>query len=316
MSIGNSQKEFYYALYLKLYKEELEKTLNVKLSEIELEKNIDGRKVDLCAVTEDNKYLFMEIQLSQSDAVHLEQLKFIENQDLNNIILVWVATSFKTSLLDEMEERIKLSCKNICFVALKVNEKVIEYLKIINSIFVNEVIQNLKRLNQVDNHFKIIEIFYRLQDENNTICAKRQEEALDLNKKKDVMRYLLNELRREIYYYPSIYRDKKLDNNVIVLAGGKAEINYFIGLNRRNFIFIELRFGELTKEIFNELLKKEEEANDKLDYVSEFDVENRKIGTYLYFNNAKKEKLIKQIARITNKYIRYFAQYTFPNGTN
>jgi hypothetical protein len=52
---------------------------------------------------------------------------------------------------------------------------------------------------------------------------------------------------------------------------------------------------------------------DKLDYAAEFDSEDRKIGTYLYFNNNKKKILIKQIARITHKYIQFFSRYTYPN---
>ena len=44
-----------------------------------------------------------------------------------------------------------------------------------------------------------------------------------------------------------------------------------------------------------------------------FDIENRKIGTYLYFSHNKRNILIKQIARMTHKYIQLFSKYTFPN---
>lgn len=217
-------------------------------------------------------------------------------------------------MLQEIEQRINLSTKNICFVALKLNHKVIDHLQVLNKTFVMDVMENLKILNQIDNHFKIVEIFYRLKDESLEENIKNEEESLDLNRKQDVMKYLLKELRREIYYYPPIHRDKKLDNNVIILAGGKADINYYIGLDRKNKLYVEIRFGDNYKKLFEIFLEKQEEICDKLDYLTEFDVQNRKIGTYLYFRNDKRNMLIYQIVRVTDKYIKYFSKYLFLNN--
>lgn len=314
MSYNNSDKEFYYALYLKFYKEKLEEVLKIKLGEIELEKNINERKVDIYTVAEeDNRELFMELQLTNSDNLHLEQImRIIEIKELTNIIIVWMAADFKNHMLDAIREKISEVSKNIYFVALKLNENIFGHLDILNNTFVTQVVENLKILNKIENQFKVMEIYYRIQDENNTECFKKKEETLDLSRKEHVMKRLLNELRREIFYYPSIYRDKKIDN-VIVLAGGKSGINYFIGLNRKNYLFVELRFSEHTEEIFQKLIENEAEINDKLDFLAEFDTENLKIGTYLYFSNNKKEIIIKRIARVIDKYIRVFTPYTFPN---
>ena len=268
-------------------------------------------------MAESGSEVFIELQLSQSDNVHLAQiLNIIDNDNTGNCIIAWGALEFKNYMLDDIQAQIKSLNKNIRFIALRLNEKLLNYLHILNSMFITEVIDNLKILNEVDNHFEIIENFYRLQDKNNTTTySKKVEEPLDLNNKQNVMKYLFNELRKQIYYYPSIHRDKKLDNNVIVLAGGKAEVSYFIGINRKNMLFVELRFGEIAKDIFNELLKKEEEINDILDFMIEFDAVNHKIGTHIYFANKNRELLIKRIARITDKYIKYFSQYTFSNTT-
>lgn len=316
MSFNNSDKEFYYSLYLKFNKEKIEEILNIEIgNDIELDKNFKGRKIDFYSVLKDSRELFMELQLSQGNNIHLQQLiKLIKQQELNNYLLVWVATGFKADMLYEVEKEINLSCKNIYFVALSLNEKLIDYLNILNNIYVNKVIGNLKILNDVKNHFIVKEIFYRLQDENNIRCNERKEEILDLSKKQDVMKYLLIELRRQISYYPSIHRDKKLDGFVIVLGAGKADINYYIGLNRRNQLYVEIKFGEKQKDIFKTLLEKEEEICDELDYLAEFDAENRKIGTYLYYKNDKRKMLIKQVARIVDKYIKYFSPYLFPNS--
>ncbi len=317
MSYNNSDREFFYSLYSKLYKSKIEEILSVKLGEIELDKNIEGRKVDIYSVAESGSEVFIELQLSQSDNVHLAQiLNIIDNDNTGNCIIAWGALEFKNYMLDDIEAQIKSLNKNIRFIALRLNEKLLNYLHILYCMFITQVIDNLKILNEVDNHFEIIENFYRLQDKNNTTTySKKVEEPLDLNNKQNVMKYLFNELRKQIYYYPSIHRDKKLDNNVIVLAGGKAEVSYFIGINRKNMLFVELRFGEIAKDIFNELLKKEEEINDILDFMIEFDAVNHKIGTHIYFANKNRELLIKRIARITDKYIKYFSQYTFSNTT-
>lgn len=110
-----------------------------------------------------------------------------------------------------------------------------------------------------------------------------------------------------------MHRDKSINNNIIVLAGGKSDINYFIGLNRKNMLYVEIKFGEKRKNVFELLLQEKEKVYDKLDYTAEFDVENMKIGTYIYFSNNKREMLIKQITRVVDKYIRFFSDYTFPN---
>lgn len=204
-----------------------------------------------------------------------------------------------------------MSGRNIHFIALKINEKIIEYLKMLNEIFINRVIDNLNILSEVEEHFVIQSIYYRLQDANKSLVNKQANEN---NKNKELIQCILQELRRQIWYYPSVHRDKNLNNKVIVLAGGKSEVNYYIGLNRKNMIYVELKFGPNRQRNFNELWQIKDEICDKIDYLTEFDIEKQKIGTYICFNNKKKDMLIKQIARVVDKYIRFFSQYTFPNS--
>lgn len=315
MSYNNSDREFYYALYIKFHKEKVENILNLKLENIELDKNFSGRKIDLVSTLEDGRKLYMELQLNKSDNIHLEQLKSIINsKDINNTVIVWVAVEFKSCMLSDIEEEIKLSSKNIHFVALKLSEQVIPLLNILNNTFINNIIENLSILDEIKNHYNIEEIFYRLQNNKNNINTKKKiDDAFDLNKKEDVMKYLFVQLQKEIYYYPSIHRDKKLCNYVIVLAGGKSDVYYHIGLNRRNFLYVELRFGLKQSEVFDRLLVDEEYICNQLDYLAEFDVQNMKIGTYLYLRSNKRKLQIKQIARISDRYIKLFSPYLYPN---
>lgn len=114
MSYNNSDKEFYYCLYFKMNKGKIEEILNIEVREIELEKNFNGRKVDFYSVLKDGRELFMELQLSQSDNIHLQQLiRIIEQKELNNYVLVWGAMDFRVDMLKEIEEKINNSNKNI-----------------------------------------------------------------------------------------------------------------------------------------------------------------------------------------------------------
>lgn len=314
ISYNNSDKEFYYALFTKFYKNKIEDIVKVKLNNIELDKNIDNRKVDIYAITNENNEVFMELQLGATDYTHFNQLKTIIETQENNMILIWIATDFKVDMLNEIEKEIKESGKNINFIALKLNIEVTKYLEALNQIFIIEIMENLNMLTKVENHFQVIESFYRVQDESNVnVVLKKEKEAVDFSNKHNIMKLICNELRRQIYYYPSVHRDKRLDNG-IVLGAGKAGVSFFIGINRKNVLFVEIRFDANQKSLFETLLAKEEEINDKLDYMAEIDTVNRRIGTYIYFANKNREMLIKRIARITDKYIRYFTQYTFPNG--
>lgn len=315
ISYNNSDKEFYYALFTKFYKDKIEDITKINLNDIELDKNIDNRKVDIYAVTSENKEVFIELQLGTTDYIHLNQLKTIIQTQENNMILVWIATDFKVDMLNEIEKEIKESGKNISFIALKLNIEVMNYLEALNQIFITEIMEKLNMLTKVENHFQVIESFYRVQDESNVnVVLIKEKEVVDFSNKHNIMKLICNELRRQIYYYPSVHRDKRLDNG-IVLGAGKAGVSFFIGINRKNILFVEIRFDVNQNSLFESLLEKEEEINDKLDYIAEIDTVNRKIGTYIYFtNNKNREMLIKRIARITDKYIRYFTQYTFPNG--
>lgn len=310
MSYNNSDKEYYYALYIKLYKEKLENILNLKLESIELDKNFAGRKIDLFSFLADGRKLFLELQLNKSDNIHLEQLKsIIKFKEINNVEIVWIALEFSADMLSKIEEEIKLSGKNIRFTALRLNEQVIPYLHILNKIFINNVIGKLCIMNEVENHFSIEEIFYRQQNNQYDTLSN----TLKTTKNEELMKNLLVQLREEIYYYPSIHRDKKLNNNVIVLAGGKSDINYYVGINKRNYLYVEIRFGLRHSELFELLLDNKEYICKQLDYLSEYDVENTKIGTYIYLRSDKIKLQIKQIARITDRYLKLFSPYLYPN---
>lgn len=313
MSYYNSDKEFYFALYLLKNKINLESILNLELSDIELEKNLNGRKIDFYGLSDDDRQLYMEIQLTKADDIHIEQLaKIINEPQLNNYILIWMALDFNTDKLNKIEEAINISNKNINFYAIKVNEEVLSFLQILNGMFVNVVIDNLSILDEVKNKFTVKEIYYRIQDENNTIPIKKEEEILDLDNKGHVMKVILQKLRsKELTYYPSIFRGKKMDGNVISLGSGCSDTTYYIGINRKHYLYITLRVK--NRELFESLLMKQDEINSYFDYFIEWDTKNNQISTYIYYNRDKKELKINQLVRLVNKYVRFFTPYFYKN---
>lgn len=312
MSLNNSDREYYYNLYLRFHKYKLEEVLGINLSELELEKNFNGRRVDIYTYS-DERDTFIESQITSADTKHLNQiLHIIQDNEVNSCIVIWIALSFKPFFLDRIEAEIKKVKKNISFFALELNSEILDYLNILNTLPILEVVDNLKILNNVKVHLKLIQSFYRFQniDEQGNPKITEVSRPLDLSIKGDIMQCLLNETRKQLGYYPSIYRYKKLDNSVIVIAGGKVDVNFYLGLNAKNYLYVEIRFQNSAKEIFNRLLEIRDTICDKFDYFTEFDCQNSKIGTYIYYRQRNRELLIKQIVRITDKYIRYFTQYT------
>lgn len=312
MSYRGSDKEFYLALHIKFFQEKLEKTINLKITgDIVLDKNLNGRKVDIYSVLSDDREFFMELQLNKADITHLKQLvHIIKNEYLNNYVIIWIALEHDDSLLKQVEDVIENTNKNICFYALTINRELIDYLQKINEMNINDRVNNLNMLNSVDTHYLVKEIYYKVKDELNLEPTKKVEVSIDLENKYDVMKMIYMKLQEEIYYYPSIHRDKKIDGNVISLGGGSCDTSYYIGINRYNFLFIDLKFGESQNELFEILLQQENEVNSKFDYMTEFNIDERRISTSLYFDK-KRELRIRQLVRIVDKYIKYFSPYIY-----
>lgn len=312
MSYNGSDKEYYLALHIKFYKEMLEKIINLEFTgDIVLDKNFNGRKVDIYSILSDDRELFMELQLNKADMTHLKQLiHIIENDDLNNYVIIWIALEHDDKFLKQIEEAIENTNKNICFYALIINKEIVDYLQKINEMNINDRVDNLSMLNSVNNHYFIKEIYYKVKNIMNLKPYKKEIINLNLNNKFDVMQKIYKKMQEEVYYYPSIHRDKKMDGHVITLGGGCCDTYYFIGINRKNYLYVNLKFCESQNELYEMLLNKKDEINSEFDYMTEFNIDERKISTFIYFDK-KRDLRIKQLVRIVNKYIRYFSPYLY-----
>lgn len=320
MSFDNSKKEFYYCLYLLKHKEVLENVVNTKLNKeaFILDKAIYNRKVDIYTRTEYNMEVFVEVQLTESDYKHLEQLeKIINNKELDNYILVWIASSFKDSMLDAIQELINKTTKSICFYAVVFNEKIIGYLERLNNLNPLAIYENLEILDLVDKQLNTVAIYFRKKSsykKDTTYYSKNK--INNPNSKQDIVSEMLGEVRQQIYYYPNVYTDKNLNNNVIILGTGRSDADFTLGINKKNIIFIELRFTPNTKDIFNMFFEMKNEIDDIFDYRVEYKHDYLRLGTYIPYREKSREQIIKQAVRMLDKYIKYFVKYIINYNTN
>jgi len=314
MSRYGSDKEFYMCLSFKFNSQQLEQALNVKMTDdIELDMNFHGRKVDFVSVLEDGRLFYMELQLGKADETHLKQvMHVIENAVSDDYVLVWIALEHNEVFLHKIYKMIDSLNKSICFFALCINSELLPYLDVINKMQMKDIVKSFTILDNVQKHFLFSAMYYRAVYKRKPVyeLSNHGIKEYDLDNKQDVMRIILRMIRKNISYYPSVHRSKKFDGNVISLGSGIGGAIYSIGIKRSNVLFIELKFCEANQKLFADILLDKEGILDKFDYMVEFNVEERKVGSYFYFGRNKELKL-KQLVRMVKKFVDYFSAYFY-----
>ena len=123
------------------------------------------------------------------------------------------------------------------------------------------------------------------------------------------MQLILEEVREQLFYFPTVYREKNLDTNVLVLGGGESDIIYKAGINRYNEVFVELKFHENTKDIFNALLLEKQEIDEKFDYLIDWDMRWYRIYSIYPYCRSNEKRIIKRQVRILDKLVKFFADF-------
>lgn len=305
MNKNNISKEFIFNLFLKFHPQVVSELIGYKVEELKLEKNYFGRKID--AYTE-NDYvkIFIESQLTKSDNHHLKQIKFlIDNAEKDKLTyIIWCAQSFNENMINEIVNKIARDKKNIEFIAVKINQDMIESLELLSQINEFKIIDNLHKLCS-KNRLEIVAKYYRKFSKINS----NNDENLNRkhsDEKQIIMERILEEIREQLYYFPTVYREKKLIGNVLILGAGRNDIVYAAGVNRRNEIFVELKFNNSTRSIFNDLYGKKQEIDDYFDYMIDWNKGLFKIySSEPYKGNV--DRVIKRQIRILDKLVKYFA---------
>ncbi|MEG0774368.1 DUF4268 domain-containing protein [Clostridium sp.] len=312
MSIDGSRKEYLYLVYLKLYPQELERITSSQLIDIALERKYGKRKVDISTYVSDGRTCMIEVQLSPSNDNHFRQVQeLICRSDEVNTLIVWVATKFRERDLIETKHSITYSGKNIEFIALAIDEEVVNKLEVINSLDSYKQVDALKNLRTIQQHLTLVEgirsyngrpVIYTKAEHMNNSYTYKQEFLLDI----------LKELRKDCKFFANIYQYKSVDNNYFTLGSGYEDINFRIIYNRKKMVGVELIFSHSkSREVFFHLLNKKNEIEDELDYlVTLWDSSYHKIATYINPNSYRdRESATKLIARITKKYIYVFDKH-------
>lgn len=300
MLFSKGKKEFILSLFFKFYIGVLSDLTGYEMDELELEKNLFGRKIDSYSRLKDRE-IYIEAQITTADLKHIKQINCImENvPSCNPTTIIWFASYFPEDMLNQVQNKILKYKKNIEFIAIKIQPTIIQTLEILDQINELNIIENLSIL-KMDAGFEVIRRFYK-SFHNNLVLSPGKE--LILSKEEKLMNDILAELERQLYYYPNVYRDKKVNSKVIIVGAGKSCLTYAIGVNKDNQVFVELRFTSNNRQLFNNLLKKRHEIEENLDYQIDWDLSNYKIYSHCPFH-GNKGRVIKQQVRVLDKLIR------------
>lgn len=279
-----NQREAIMTLYLKKYKAVIEGQIGFELSNIELERSSGGKRIDLYAVNKHRRLeVFVEVQVTASDRIHLER-------HLNEIILsqsegivVWVAAEFNKGILPLLEQ--------------------------LDALYKLDIWNNLDLINQVEQPLKLVEKFEQIPKMH--VGKTRTSEQYDLTRLDDVKLYVLDQLRERISFFPNVHKAKKHleSNRRIIFGGGRDGINYCCSVNDvRNRAFVALHFSSNCKQLYNQFLTECDSIREQVHPDIVF--QDRTIG--LYFKPLSELDLtIARTAEILKKMIFYFTPTTY-----
>lgn len=304
MKVIRTNKEFIFNLFLYFNKEILEELIGFKINNLKLENSFYGRKIDIRAKGI-KKDVFIETQITKSDIRHLKQIEFIiDNTSIKNrTVILWIADGFNNEILDDIENYIYNSNKNIEIISIDIVNGADNILETLGKIDEFDIVDNLWKL-KASVKLDVFSRYFRVSP------RKKSMEVLynlpnQLTEIEIIMAKVLKEIRRQIFYFPTVHREKKLDSNSLVIGTGISDINYEVSLNRNSELLVEIRFTQNTKWIFEKLLVYKDEMEDCLAYTIQWNYDLYKIYSLQKYNN-KDDRVIKQQVRVLENIIKYF----------
>ncbi|WP_313232121.1 hypothetical protein [Tissierella praeacuta] len=312
-NIVRSNSEFFFNLYQKFNKELLEEVLDEDLDELLLEKYYLGQKIDLYSQIKGTATgIFIESMLSRADVRHLDFiLKLIDNIE-DNAIIVFQAESFTDKIIERILNKIRKSGKAIDFYAIEISKALIESMDDLKEEHFLKVIDRLCSL-EVSNPFNIVEKYVSI--EGHRIIKKIEGKRISRIEKRN--RLLIKAIREKLYYYPTIYREKRcLANRILTYSAGRSDVNYFISVEDRNGdSFVSVEFSGETENIYRGIKRKRKNFEKKIGYDVKFDDENLIIRTDISYKKFI-YKTIDDIADVFERYVFFLSNYIFYYQTN
>ncbi|AFM41045.1 hypothetical protein Desaci_2072 [Desulfosporosinus acidiphilus SJ4] len=315
----DEEKENLFSLYQSIHSSLLNNIVGSKIDELEQEVPFKGKKIDICGWADKiNQNLFVEVQLIPADMRHMDMVKTIIS-NINKGIIVWEALTFakREHLIEEVVEFIKSQKKPVNVLFAVVNPEVIPVLEQLSMLYPLNVIPNLGRLSQVKEPLKIIaryngkgngEKHQGLWQQN--ICKPFQLEPESLSTRLGSNLYLIKKIRKDMWYYPPVYRAKsRLDTNAIVYGAGNGNI-YEISI-RDAYSHLKLRIPRKNSDTFKELKTRKENIENVIGYAVNF---REKISSFildipiLTFGRPRTE-VLDEIVQLFERFVRYFTSF-------
>lgn len=257
MSIGGSEKEFIFHLWLKTRKEELEQVLGARLSHIQLEQPIDTlqdrsrsgnaekkKPVDMYAIDGFGLPVLVESVLARSNGAHQEAvLRLIDYLDAGRV--VYQALSFQDKHVTELQKVVETSGKPICLYLVEIDQGVLQPIQELDGLNKLDVWDNLSLVDSVAQPLRVIEKvespqFHGIQPlpiSNAVYDYSVCREALN--------QFMIMELERCIPEFFPFHRGKsRLENRVVTFGAGASDLMYHCSAcDSSGYGFVELRFG-------------------------------------------------------------------------
>ena len=303
MFTNSVNKEFVFSLFLKFYPEVILDLTGYDIPKLELEKNYNGRKIDIFGEMY-KRDVFIENQITKADERHFQQVEFIiENvQASKNTTIIWTAENFDREMIERVQRKIDGSGKNIEFIAIRINKELIAELDNYTNMSEFEIIKKLELL-LLKNRLELLARYYKRQHKGE--CKSKDEEGtVILTEKEQIMEEILWEVRKQLYYFPNVHRDKNMAGNVLTLGAGSSDTVYAIGINRYSEIFLELRFNQGAREDFNFLYKEKEKIDDYFDYLFDWDTQLFKLYSVHPYTDENIDKVIKRQVRKLDRLVK------------
>jgi hypothetical protein len=310
MSFNGSEKEFLMTLFLG-QERIIEKELGLELESIQFEKHYQGLKIDMYAISSLGVEVFVENLLLKSNKTHQNKILKITEM-IESGIIVYIASAFHSKHLKELQDVVKKSGKPITLYFAELNPDIFAPLQRLNHMHKLKVYENLNLLN-IENPIRLL----RKESIVQPFVAKRLEQQqqetlsdLEAMRKKE-NEFLLNSLRSRIKYFLPFHREKahlqKL--RIISFGAGRSDCNYYVSLSdRRNIAFVELRFSDNNRKIYDSIMEKENVIQERFDGAVRF--KDNCISVTIMPSESI-EKTVEKLVDIFEKMIIAFSNYTY-----
>lgn len=316
MSYDGSKREYLYSIYLKKNPMELARKIGLELNEedIMLERVYKNerykRRVDISAICKSRR-LFLEIQLSKSDAKHYNQIvELINLVNQESTVIIWVATGFIVEHMTKLMQLVLLDSKNIELVFLKLNDEVIQPIEEINRCEESKQIEMLGKLNNIKTHFELINVMKNFNSiQVNEVKYNSLKEKYTYKQK--ILIKIIELLRQDCKEQANVYQYKDVSRNCFGIGSGVGGLDFRVMIDRKNRIGVALIFSNVkTKSIYYKLKAKREEIDDEFDYMLTWNDKFEQISTFISIGwFADKEKMVLIFERIVKKYLYGFDKF-------